>query len=153
MTKFVFLPGLCCINLQLKRARKLFAKYDVSLFEFAMLAGACLHESFVALVVVGHTSGHSLKEFKDSSGGHDCLEVKLLIRKEQMKAAVATELLQPCLFAVDRQQPPSPGCLCVFGGKVSLADVPAGVDVGVPHGTNGLQLEREARRQALKKKK
>jgi len=40
-----------------------------------MLTGTCLHEIFVAMVAVG---------------GHDCLERKLLIRQEQMKAGVAT---------------------------------------------------------------
>jgi len=40
------------------------------LSEFAMPAGILEHGDFVALV--GHTSGHSLKEFKDNSGGHDC---------------------------------------------------------------------------------
>jgi len=62
---------------------------------------------------------------------------------------LATELLQPCHFAADRQQPPSPECLCIFGGEVSLADLPAGVNVGILHRTNDLQLEREARTQAL----
>jgi len=66
---------------------------------------------------------------------------------------VATELLHPRLFAEDRQHPPFPGCLCISGGKVSLTDLPARVDVGILHRTNDLQLEREARRQALKKKK
>ena len=66
---------------------------------------------------------------------------------------MSTELLHPRLFAEDRQQPPFPVCLCIFGGKVSLTDLPAGVDVGILHRTNDLQLEREARRQALKKKK
>ena len=50
-----------------------------------------------------------------------------------MKAGLATELLQPCHFAADRQQPPSPECLCIFGGEVSLADLPAGVNVGILH--------------------
>jgi len=69
-----------------------------------------------------------------------------------MKTRVATELLQLRLFAVGHHQRPSLGCLCIFGGKVSLVDLPAGVDVGILHRTNELQLEREARSQALKRK-
>jgi len=65
-------PALRCLNLQLKRARKLFAVYDISLSKYAMPAGARLPGGFAALVVVGHTSSHSLKEFIDTSGGHDC---------------------------------------------------------------------------------
>jgi len=125
-----------CVNLQLERARKLFTKYAISLSKSAVPAGTRLHGGFVALVVVGHTSSHSLKEFSDNSGGCDCWERKLLIGHEQMKAEMATELLQPRLFAVGHQQPPSPGCLCILGGKMSLVDLPAGVDVDILHCTN-----------------
>jgi len=58
-------------------------------------------------------------------------------------------LKEPCLFATDRQQPPSPGCLCNFGGKVLFPDVPAGVDFDILHRTDALQLVREACKQAL----
>jgi len=63
-------PALRWHNLQLARERapKLFAKYNISMSEFAVPAGAHLHGGFVALVVVGYTSSHSLKEFKDTSG-------------------------------------------------------------------------------------
>ena len=137
------------LNLQLARARKLFAKYNISLAKFSMPAGARPHGGFVALLVVGPTSHHSLKEFTDTSGGHHCWERTLLISKEQLQAGFATELKEPCLFATDRQQPPSPGCLCIFGGKVLLADLPAGVDFDILHRTDALQLAREACKQAL----
>jgi len=60
---------------------------------------ACRSGGLIALMVVGHTSSHSLRELKDTSGGHDCWERRLLIRHEQMKAGSATELSQPLLFA------------------------------------------------------
>jgi hypothetical protein len=116
---------------------------------FSMPAGARPHGGFVALLVVGPTSHHSLKEFTDTAGGHHCWERTLLISKEQLQAGFATELKEPCLFATDRQQPPSPGCLCIFGGKVLLADLPAGVDFDILHRTDALQLAREACKQAL----
>jgi len=68
-----------------------------------------------------------------------------LIGQEQMEAGVATELLQPRLFAPGHQQPPSPGCLCTFGGTVTLADLPAGMDADTLHRSNKLQLVRKAR--------
>ena len=90
--------ALCWLNLQLERAVELSTKYDISFSEFVVPAGARLHGGFVALVVVGHTSSHFLKEFKDTSGGHKCWERKLLISHEQTKVGLATELLQPRLF-------------------------------------------------------
>jgi len=136
-------------NLQLALARKLFEKYNISLSKFAMPAGARPHGSFVALVVVGPTSRHSLKEFTDTSDDRNCCERTLLISKEQLKAGFVTELKESCLFATDLQQPPSPGCLCIFGGKVLLADLPARVDFDILHRTDVLQLAREACTQAL----
>ena len=61
-------------------------------------------------------------------------------------------MLQPRLFAPGHQQPPSPGCFCIFGGKFTLADHPAGMDVDILHHTNSLQLVREARIENQKKK-
>ena len=71
-----------------------------------------------------------------------------------MEAGVATELLQPRLFSPGHQQPPSPGSLCIFGGKVTLADLPVGIDADILNHSNELQLVREARlfRQSKKKK-
>jgi len=79
-------------NLQLERGRKLFIKYAIFLSDFAMPAGIFIHGCFVALMIVGHTSRHSLKEFKDNSGGYNCWERKLLIGQVQMKTGMATEL-------------------------------------------------------------
>jgi len=121
--------------------------------EFAVPAGARPHGGFIALVVVGHISSHSLGDFKDTSGGHGCWERRLFISWEQMKAGLATEQSHPLLFADGHHQPPSPGCLCIVGGKVSFVDLPAGVDVGTLQHTNKRQLEREARNQASKRKK
>jgi len=73
-----------------------------------------------------------------------------LMSQEQMKAGLTTQLSQPLLFAAGHQQPPSPGCLRIFEGKVSLTDVPAGVNVDILHRTNDLQLEGEAERQRRK---
>ena len=73
----------------------------------------------------------------------------LLISKKQLQAGFATELKEPCLFATDRQQPPSPGCLCIHGGKVLHADLPAGVGFDILHRTDALQLAREACKQTL----
>ena len=111
------------------------------------ICGACGSVGLIALVVVGHTSSHSLGELKDTSGGHECWERRLLISQEQMKAGSATEFSQPLLFAAG-----PPGCLCIFGGKVSIADLFVGIDVGILHHTNERQLQREAQNQASKRK-
>ena len=88
-------------DLQLERAKKLFSKYNIPLSRFAMPTGIREHAGgSVALVKVGHTSAHSLEEFKNYSGRHECWERKQLISQEQMEAGVATELLQPRLFKV-----------------------------------------------------
>jgi len=146
-------PALRRHNLQVERAKKFFFKYTIPLSEFAMPAGIRQHGGFIALVMVGQSSRHCLKEFKDNSGGFDSRERKLLIGQDQMKEGVAIELLQPRLFAPGHQQPPSPGCLCIFGGKVTLADLPAGMDGDILHRTNKLQLVRESRKRKSKKKK
>ena len=75
-----------------------------------------------------------------------------MIDQEQMEAEMPAKLLQPRLFAVGHQQPPSPGCLCIYGGKVSVVDLPVGVDVDILHRTNELQLARQAIIRALKRK-
>jgi len=61
-------------------------------------------------------------------------------------------MLQPRLFAPGHQQPPSPGCLCIFRGKVTLADLPVGMDVDILHRTNELQVVCEARIENRKRK-
>jgi len=103
-----------------------------------MPTGIHEHGGFVTLVKVGHTSCHFLEEFKYCSGGHECWERKLLISQEHREAGVATELLQPRPFAPGHEQPPSPGSLCIFGGKVKLADLPVGMDDDTLHRTNEL---------------
>jgi len=130
--------------LQLERVKKLFSKYNIPISRFAIPTGICEDGGFAALVKVGHTSGHSLEESKECSGGHECWERKLLISQEQMEAGVATELLQSRLFAPDHEQPPSPGSLCIIGGKVKLVDLPVGMDDDTLHRTNELQLVRKA---------
>jgi len=140
-------------NLQLERAEKLCSKYDIPFSVLAMPAGIRQHGGFVAVVMVGQSSRPSLEEFKGNSGGHDCLERKLMIGPDQMKAGVATQLSQPRLFAPGHQQRPSPGCVCIFGGKVTPADLRAEMDGDILHRTNKLQLVREARNQEAKKKK
>ena len=72
-----------------------------------------------------------------------------------MEAGTATEMLQPHLFAPGHEQPPSPGSLCIFGGKVelALADLPVGMDDDtLPH-INELQLVCEARLVETRKRK
>ena len=71
-----------------------------------------------------------------------------------MEAGVATDLSQPRLFSPGFQQPQPPGSLCTFKGKVTLADLPVGIDADILNHSDELQLVREARlfRQSKKKK-
>ena len=69
---------------------------------------------FVALVLVGHTSHHSLVKFKDVSEGDSCWERGLLISLEKMKERSATKLSQPLLFDAAHIQAPSLGQQCIF---------------------------------------
>jgi len=108
---------------------------------------------FVAQVLVGHTSHHSLVELKDVSEGDSCWERRLLISHEKMKKGSATELSQPLLFDAAHLQPPSLGQQCIFRGKVSPVDLPVGTDVAILQYTITRQLQREARIRALKIKK
>jgi len=67
---------------------------------------------------------------KNNSGGLDCWERRLLINQEQLEAGMATNLLQPRLQVCRWPSAAAiTGCLCIFGGKVSRADLPVGVDV------------------------
>jgi len=83
---------------QLQRAAKLFEKYGLSISALAACAADHPDGGFVAQVLVGHTSHHSLVELKDVSEGDSCWERRLLISHEKMKKGSATELSQPLLF-------------------------------------------------------
>jgi len=138
---------------QLHRAAKLFKKYGLSMSAFAACAADRRDGGFVALVLVGHTSHHSLVEFKDVSEGDSCCERRLLISQGKMKKGWATELSQPLLFDAAHLQPPSLGQQCIFRGKVLPEDIPVGIDVVIFQYTNACQLKREARIRALKMEK
>jgi len=70
-----------------------------------------------------------------------------------MEAGTATEMLQPHLFAPGHEQPPSPGSLCIFGGKVKMADLPVVMDDDTLHRTNELQLVCRPRLVETRKRK
>jgi len=138
---------------QLHRAAKMFKKYGLSMSAFAACAADRRDGGFVALVLVGHTSHHSLIDFKDVSEGDSCWERRLLISRKKMKEGSATELSQPLLFDAAHLQPPSLGQQCIFRGKVLPADLTVGIDVTILQYTHAFQLKREARILALKMKK
>jgi len=121
------------------------------MLELAACAADRPDGGFVALVLVGHTSHHSLVEFKDVSKGDSCWERSLLISRKKMKEGSATELSQPLLF--DADQPPSLGQQCIFRGKVSPADVLLWIEVDILQYTNECRLQREARIRASNEKK
>jgi len=134
---------------QLQRTAQLVRKYSLSMSAYT----ACSADRFVALLRVGNISHHPLAEFKDVSEGEIRWERRFLNSAEKMKEGSATELSQPLLFDAAHLQQPSLGQQCIVGGKVSPANLPVGIDVGILQYTNTCQLQRVTRIRALKKEK